>query len=104
MTFQLTVLYHHPDDPSAFDEHYASTHAPLASAIPGLRHYSVSRPGPDPDGSAPAEYLVATLQFDDASAFGAGMSTDEGKAAAADIGTFATGGVTMLTGDVTSYV
>ncbi len=104
MTFQLTVLYHHPDDSAAFDEHYESTHAPLASKIPGLRHYSVSRPGSDPDGNPPAEYLVATLQFDDARSFGAGMGTDEGKAAVADVGTFATGGVTMLTGDVTTYV
>ena len=33
MTFQLTALYHHPVDPVAFDEHYESTHAPLASKI-----------------------------------------------------------------------
>ena len=103
MTFQLTVLYHHPEDPAAFDEHYESTHALLASKIPGLRHYSVSRPVSGPDRSAPAEYLVATLQFDDSAAFGAAMRTDEAKAAVADVGTFATGGVTMLTGDVTTY-
>ncbi len=104
MTFQLTVLYHHPDDTTAFDEYYESTHAPLASRIPGLRHYSVSRPGADPDGNPPAEYLVATLQFDDVAAFGAGVSSDEGRAAVADVGTFATGGVTMLAGDVTTYL
>lgn len=104
MTFQLTVLYHQPDDTAAFDAHYESTHAPLASKMPGLRSYSVSRPGPDPDGTPPAEYLVATLQFDDVEAFGAGVSSEEGKVAVADVGNFATGGVTMLTGEVTTYV
>jgi len=104
MTYQLTVLYHQPDDPAAFDEHYESTHAPLATKVPGLRHYSVSRPTPGPSGSAPAEYLVAVLQFDDQAALDAGMGSAEGQAAGADIATFASGGVTMLTGEVTSYV
>jgi uncharacterized protein (TIGR02118 family) len=104
MTFQLTVLYHHPDDPAAFDAHYESTHAPLASKMPGLRSYSVTRPGPDPDGNPPAEYLVASLQFDDVKAFAAGAGSDEGRAAVADVANFATGGVTMLTGEVTTYV
>ncbi len=104
MTFQLTVVYHQPDDPNAFDEHYESTHAPLASQIPGLRSFTVSRPGPDPEGNPPAEYLVATLTFDDQAAFGAGLASKEGQAAANDVGGFATGGVTMLTGEVTTYV
>lgn len=104
MTFQLTVLYHQPDDTAAFDSHYESTHAPLAAKMPGLRSYSVSRPGPDPDGSPAAEYLVATLQFDDAAAFGAGVGSEEGQAAVNDVANFATGGVTMLTGEVTTYV
>ena len=104
MTYQLTVLYHHPEDPDSFDAHYAGTHAPLASTIPGLQHYSASKPGPGPDGSAPAEYLVASLQFEDEGAFAAGMGSDAGRAAARDIGNFASGGVTMLTGEVTTYV
>jgi uncharacterized protein (TIGR02118 family) len=104
MTYQLTVLYHQPDDPAAFDAHYESTHAPLASRIPGLQHYSVSRPGPGPDGSPPAEHVVAVLQFADAAAFAEGMGSAEGDAAGRDIGSFATGGVTMLTGEVTTYL
>ena len=104
MTYQLTVLYHQPDDPAAFDAHYTSTHAPLASKIPGLTHYAVSRPGPNPDGSAPSEYLVAVLQFEDRKAFGAGVGSPEGQAATGDVANFATGGVEMLTGEVTGYV
>ena len=103
MSYQLTVIYHHPEDPAAFDEHYTSTHAPLASKIPGLRSYTSQKPGQGPEGD-PAEYLVAMLVFDDEAAFGAGMGSAEGRAAGGDVATFATGGVTMLAGEVTTYV
>ena len=103
MSYQLTVIYHHPEDPAAFDEHYTSTHAPLASKIPGLRSYTSQKPGQGPEGD-PAEYLVAMLVFDDEAAFGAGMGSEEGRAAGGDVATFATGGVTMLAGEVTTYV
>jgi uncharacterized protein (TIGR02118 family) len=104
MTYQLTVLYHRPDDPAAFDAHYESRHAPLASRIVGLRSYSVVRPGPDADGNPPAEHLIATLVFDDETALAAGVGSLEGQAAIADLDNFATGGVAMLTGEVTTYV
>lgn len=104
MTFQLTVLYLQPDDPAAFDAYYEATHAPLARRIPGLRGYSAMHPGARPDGSAQAEYLVATLLFDDEAALGEGLGSPEGDAAARDIRNFATGGATMLIGEVTTYV
>ena len=44
------------------------------------------------------------LVFEDESAFGAGMGSEEGRAAAGDVANFATGGVTMLAGEVTTYV
>ena len=103
MSYQLTVLYHQPDDTAAFDAHYQSVHAPLAQKVPGLRAYTSFHPEPKPDGSPAPEYLVATLVFDDQDAFAAGMGGPEGKAAGDDIGNFASGGVTMLTGEVTSY-
>lgn len=104
MTYQLIVLYHRPDDPAAFDAYYESRHAPLATRIVGLRSYSVMRPGPGPDGSPPAEHLVASLVFDDEAGLAAGMGSLEGEAAVADLENFATGGVTLLTGEVTTYV
>ncbi len=103
MSYQLTVIYHHPEDPAAFDAYYESTHARLASKIPGLRSYTSQKPGQGPEGD-PAEYLVAMLVFDDEAAFGAGMGSEQGRAAGRDIGNFATGGVTMLAGEVTTYV
>jgi len=104
MTYQLTVLYHQPEDPAAFDAYYASRHAPLAARIPGLRSYSTQRPTPGPDGATPAEYLVAMLVFDDEAALGAALGSLEAQAAVEDVGNFATGGATMLTGEVTTFV
>ena len=96
--YQLTALYNHPEDAAAFDKHYDNVHAPLANKVPGLKRYSVSRPGPDPEGNAPAYHLIAVLEFEDEAAFGAGMGGPEGQAAVADLPNFAGAGVTLLTG------
>src|SRR3954469_8671629 len=78
--YQLTVLYHHPEDPAAFDKHYDEVHAPLANKLPGLLRYTIPRPVPGPDGSKPAYHLVAVLDFEDEAAFGAGMGSEAGQA------------------------
>ena len=39
---QLVALYKTPADTKAFDDYYASTHAPLAKTLPGLRRYEIS--------------------------------------------------------------
>ncbi len=104
MTYQLTVLYKQPEDPQAFDAYYESTHAPLAARLPGLLSYTAMHPGPDEHGTTPLEYLTATLVFEDIGSFGAAMASDVGRAAGADLANFATGGATMLTGEVSTYV
>jgi uncharacterized protein (TIGR02118 family) len=95
---QLTALYDHPDDPGAFDRHYDGVHAPLAAKMPGLRRFTVTRPGPDAHGNKPAYHLVAILEFDDEAALGAAMGSPEGQAAVADLANFAGAGVIMLSG------
>src|SRR5581483_11808718 len=40
---KLVVAYGPPADPSAFDQHYAETHAPLAQKIPNLRRFEAGR-------------------------------------------------------------
>lgn len=103
MTFQLTVLYHQPEDPAAFDAHYDDTHAQLVLRLPGLRRFEVCRPGRGPDGEPTTEYLVAAMQWDDKAAFAASLATPEGQATTQDLGNFASGGVTLLTGEVAAY-
>ena len=104
MTYQLTVVYGHPTDPAAFDEHYATVHGPLAAAIPGLQSYTSHKAEPGPDGSPAEHYMVAVLTFADREAFLSGFGGPEGRAAGQDVANFATGGASLLTGEVTTYV
>jgi uncharacterized protein (TIGR02118 family) len=100
--FQVTVLYNHPEDPAKFDEYYDGVHAPLAATIPGLQRYTVTRPGPGPDGTRPPYYLVAVLEYESEAAYGAG--TPEARAARADLANFAMAGATVMAGPASSVV
>jgi uncharacterized protein (TIGR02118 family) len=91
----LVVLYKTPKDVKAFDDHYAK-HVPIAKALPGLRKYEISH-GPVVSPAGPSAYhLVAILTFDSLAAIQAAFASPEGKAAAADVQRFATGGADML--------
>jgi uncharacterized protein (TIGR02118 family) len=93
---RLVVLYGAPKDAAAFDAHYFERHVPLAKTVPGLRHYDVSK-GPVGTPGGPAPYhLIATLTFDSVAAIQTAFASPEGLAAAADVQSFATGGVDML--------
>jgi uncharacterized protein (TIGR02118 family) len=92
----VVVMYKTPKDTAAFDEYYLSTHVPIAKKIPGLKKYEVSQ-GPVATPAGPSGYhLIATLHFDNLAAVQAGFGSAEGKAAAADVQKFATGGVDMI--------
>ena len=92
---ELVVMYKTPKDIAAFDKHYAE-HIPIAKKMPGLRKYEVSR-GPVATPMGPSAYhLIATLGFDNLAAIQAAFASPEGRAAAADVQTFATGGVDMI--------
>ena len=94
---KLLVLYNPAADPKAFEEHYFSTHVPLAQKLPGVRSYTVSAgPVMGADGSPAPYQLVAELTFDSAADLQAAMGSPEGQAAAADIPNFATGGASIL--------
>jgi non-heme chloroperoxidase len=96
---KLIVLYGPPEDPGTFDNHYFSTHIPLVEKMSGVRRLEVAKLA-SLDGSPSPYYLSAELHFDSAEAMTAAFGTDEGKAATADVANFATGGVTMLSGQV----
>ena len=99
MVHRLIVQYGTPTDPAAFDRHYRDVHVGLVHAIPGLQRFTIGHARPL-DPSVPAPYLVAELDFDSAEAMGAGMTSEAGRAAGADVATFATGGATMASFDV----
>jgi uncharacterized protein (TIGR02118 family) len=93
---ELVVMYKTPKDIAAFDKHYFEKHVPIAKKIPGLRKYTVSQgPVATPAGLSPF-HLIATLTFDNLGAIQAAFGSAEGKATAADVPTFASGGVDMI--------
>lgn len=100
---QLTVLYGQPQDPAAFDRHYRETHAALAQKIPGLKGFVITRPvSPNPQEPSPY-YVIANLYFESMAAFQAGLQSPEGQATAADVQNFASGGATLLVGEVQTF-
>lgn len=100
---QLTVLYGKPQDPAAFDRHYQETHAKLAQKIPGLKGFVVNKPASlNPQEPAPY-YLIADLYFENMAALQAALQSPEGQAAAGDLQNFASGGATLLAGEVSTF-
>jgi uncharacterized protein (TIGR02118 family) len=93
---KLVVAYGHPTDPGAFDDHYASTHTPLAQKIPDLRRFEAGKVLGTADGSQAPYYLIAELLFDDLESLQSALGSPEGQAAAGDVGNFATGGATLM--------
>ncbi len=93
---RLVVMYGMPKDVAAFDQYYFASHVPIAKKIPGLRRYEVSSGVVATPAGPSTTYLVAILHFDDLAAIQHAFASPEGQAAAADVATFATGGVTML--------
>lgn len=97
---KLVVLYGTPEDPAAFDDHYASTHEPLAQKVPNLRRFEAGKVLGTPDGGPAPFYLMAELWFDSAEELAASMGTPEGRAAGGDVANFATGGATLMIAQV----
>ncbi len=93
---EVVVMYKTPKDTAAFDKHYFEKHIPIAKKIPGLRKYAISQ-GPVATPAGPSAFhLIAILSFDNLAAIQAGFGSAEGRAAAADVQAFATGGADML--------
>jgi len=83
-----------------FCRHSREIHAPMVAALPGLRRYVVAfYPG---EGEAPSAFdSSATLEFDDAGAFGNAMNSPEAAAALADQEEFLDVDATVvLTGEI----
>jgi uncharacterized protein (TIGR02118 family) len=97
---KLVVLYGPPTDPAAFEEYYVNTHLPLAGKMPNVARFEATRVLGTPDGSDPPYYRVAEVWFESQEALQATMSSPEGQETVADIPKFATGGATVLIGDV----
>ncbi|MBV9568014.1 MAG: EthD family reductase, partial [Hyphomicrobiales bacterium] len=92
---KLLVLYNEPQDPAHFRKYYVETHAPIASKLPGLK---ASRYSFDvkPLGPGKAPFCIFEAEFENEAALMAALKSNEGKAVAADVPNYASGGVTMM--------
>lgn len=97
---KLTVLYGQPKDPAAFEKYYAQTHMPIAQKVQGVRRIELAKVIGTPDGGQPPFYRLAELYFDDAKHLQDVMATEAMQRTVADLGNFATGGVTVLVSEV----
>lgn len=103
MPSTLFACYHHPADAEAFDRHYDEVHSGLGLALPGLRSFTGTKPGPLPDGSPPPYYFIATLTFEDDAAMASALGGPEGQAAVDDLANFAQAGVDLMSGSTVTY-
>ena len=97
---KATVLYGHPNDTDAFENYYAETHIPLVAKTSGIAKSELTKFFPGADSITPIYYRMAELWFENAETMQQAMTSDNGKAMAADLANFATGGVTILMGIV----
>ena len=93
---KITVLYGHPDDPAAFEQHFSAVHEPLVHAMPNLRRFEKALVVATTDGSPPPYYRVVELYFDSEEELQASRATPEGRAPGEDVPNYATGGATVL--------
>lgn len=94
---QIIVVYGKPADPAAFDKHYAEVHVPLVNRMPHLKAFSYSVGPVQCSDAEKTPHLVATMSYASDADLGASLDFAEGKAAVADVGNFASGGVTIYT-------
>ena len=96
---KLIALYKTPSDPATFDAHYASVHTHLVKKIPGLRKLEVAKITGAPIGET-QYYLMAEMYFDDQDSMQRSLASNEGKATARDLASFAGTIVTMFYAEV----
>lgn len=96
---KLTVLYGQPTDREAFEAYYIKTHLPLVAQMKGVRRAELTL-FTAPEGAVPEYYRMAELYFDSQEHLETVISSKEGQLAVADIDNFASGGATVLIGQV----
>ncbi|WP_439380858.1 EthD family reductase [Amycolatopsis lexingtonensis] len=92
---RLTVLYPPPADEAHFREYYEGTHLPLAAKLPGLVRSQYSFDVASLAGER-KYFAVFHADFESAEAMATALGSEAGKAVAADVPNYASGGVEMI--------
>jgi uncharacterized protein (TIGR02118 family) len=80
----FVALYSKPDDVEGFEEHYRTTHLPLAEAWPGVQATRLTRFASTPRGTEPDYHLMFEADFASDEAMAAALRSEAGMAAARD--------------------
>ncbi len=96
---KLIALYKRPPEPEEFDKHYDAVHIPLVRKYPGLRKLEVTRITGAPIGETKF-HVMSEMYFDSREAMDAALSSQEGKAVARDLLSFAAPLITVFIGEV----
>jgi uncharacterized protein (TIGR02118 family) len=78
--YKLTLLFHKPDDPLAFETRWSEEFVPRAEKMPGIRRVAVSRVTGGLDEDVDIQ-LVHEFFFDDADALREAMVSPAGRSA-----------------------
>jgi uncharacterized protein (TIGR02118 family) len=97
---KVTVLYGNPTDSIAFENYYANTHLPIAAKMSGHEKLELTKFMNAADGKKPPYYRMAEFWYKNLETMQKAMGSPEGQATAGDLSNFATGGVTLLVGEV----
>ncbi len=97
---RLTVLYGHPTDPAEFDRYYYAVHLPLARAMKNLQGWTIGKLAPPNPGEQLPYYMIVTMLANTRADLDAILASPEGRAAAADVPNFASGGATFMYDEV----
>jgi uncharacterized protein (TIGR02118 family) len=97
---KLTVLYGAPKDPAAFEKYYLGTHMPMVYKVKGIKHIELAKGLPGADGKPPAYYRVTELWFSDMKKMQSVTGSPPFQKIVADIPNFATGGATVVAGQI----
>ena len=95
--YRMTIIYGRPTDTEEFRRYYYDSHIPIAKKMRGLTGWNLSWVDSGPDEPSPY-VLVAELYTETRAEMDAVLASPEGRAAAADLDNFVTGGVQFLPG------
>jgi len=86
----MVVLYRRPDlTTEQFRRHLERVHAPLAKALPGLKHYKLNHVASDPKRKHPGWDAIVELYFVNRESMEAAWNSPQGAASDADLPLFA---------------
>ncbi len=92
---RVIALYPPPKDPAHFKKYYEEKHLPLAAQMPGLLSSRHSFAIEGVTGPSPY-FCIWEGEFANEAAMAAATQSEIGQKVAADVGNYATGGVTIL--------